>query len=273
MGTRAVAGLAATAGAGAAALTRPRQPQTRDQLIRQGAAAAGVGVAIATVAILYYTSGQARRDRKRKEGAGPYKKPVGHPLCPLEAAAEPADLTGLHVGDFVIVTLANQPNTLRESTWAKVTGVSKSRIVVEIVGEARPGIEEGLEPIPGSLKTEWHGFHIGQKLFLSPECIWDVLHQNPQPGAILCGPQGQYAFGEPPLAHVFLATGFRVHIALAPPGGRFSEPVWAEVLRISPTGSVVTARILSEPQLEAHGFREGDVVEFARDCIFGVEAV
>lgn len=249
-------------------------PGTTKRAAHEGAVAAAVGVGVLTVAALVVFGRKERADAKAKGGEKPPAGvPSGHPLCPGDAGSYPADLTGLKVGDFVVVTLANTTNTLRESTWARVLGTREGRVTVELVGEMVPGVDTGFEAVPRSLKTEWHGFHVGQKLFMRSNCIWDVLHRNPQPGAILCGMQGRYAFGHPPLAERHLAPGFRVRIALAPPQGRVSEPIWAEVLSVSPTGSVITARLLEQPQIPQHGFALGDVVQFARDCVFEVEPV
>ncbi len=43
---------------------------------------------------------------------------------------------------------------------------------------------------------------------------------------------------------------------------------------ISTTGSVITAEIAEAPKgTQQHGFKAGDSIQFARDCIFGVQAV
>lgn len=247
-----------------------RKPVTRERVASRGAMVAGVGIGAAAL----YWALRAPKKPKRPRNRLPTQA-RGKPLCPTEVpGSSPPDLTGLKKGDFVIVTLSNETGNLRESTWGEVLNVSGQKIAVELVATQR-GKFGGprTEVVPESLKSEWHGFHTGQKLFLSPDCIWDVLHVHPQPGTMVCAQKGEIVIGRPPLSERFLAGGFRVQVILGSPGGSALESVWATVERISPTGSVITARIDEPPRhSKIHGFALGDTIEFARDCIFGVEA-
>lgn len=234
---------------------------------------AGVGLGLGALFLLATTSAAKKRKAASTRKPALPTQPQGRPLCPSEASTSPADLTGLKSGDFVVVTLANKPGTLRDSTWAEVLNVG-SRITVELVGSQRQKIGEQSEVVPESLKADWHGFHTGQKMFLRPECIWDVLHTHTKPGTLLCGSKGMFFLGKPPLTHRFLAPGFDVLLLLGSPGGSAVETVWATVTRISTTGSVITAQISGAPKHSTiHGFVVGDHLEFARDCIFGVRPV
>lgn len=250
-----------------------RNQQSPD-FVRRAALAAGVGLGLTTLFLLYREpSRRPRRPKPDVKPTPPPPQPKGRPLCPYEVPGHaPADLTGVQPGDFVIVTLSNPTGNLRESTWAKVLNVG-THLAVEVVSSQKTG-GPAVEAVPESLRTDWHGFTTGQRVFLDPKCVWDVLHTHTEPGTLLCGPKGAAAAGTPMVGHRDLRAGDSVKLVLGAPDGSALETSWVVVQRISPTGSVVTAQVAEPPQhAAAHGFAAGTTLEFARDCIFGIRPV
>lgn len=236
--------------------------------------AIAVGLGVGVVTLLLLTGGVGAKPPKPGPKPTPPvpPKPTGRPLCPSEVAGhQAADTSTIKVGDYVIVTLANQSGTLRESTWAEVLSVG-TNLGVKIVSsqvEDTPGTV-----VPESLETKWHGFSNGQKLFVDRSCVWDVLRTHTGPGTLVCGPKGAQAAGTPPVGHRDLRAGDSVKVLLGAPDGTALEAVWATVKKISPTGSIVTAALSTQPQhTTSHGFSAGAELDFARDCIFGIRPV
>ena len=267
----ALIGGARAVGRGGAALARgvgraAKAGKGEAKLPHYGAALGALGIGTGVLLLLNW---QSNASSKRGAPSLP-KRVVGRPVCPSAGA----DVTDLKPGDFVMVTVGDQAGQHRESTWARVVTVGKM-LALQLTGEVTAGKMGEMEPVPLTLQTSEHGFHIGQKLFIDPSCVWDVLHQNPQPGVILCGPWGAQFYKKAPVGpYRSLITGDSVEIILFSQQAKVGESVLAELVSISKTGTVLTGKIVGPLQHSGtHGFLPGNEVEFTRDCVFDVKPV
>lgn len=208
-------------------------------------------------------------------GRGPVRSVhKGSLLCPGDVGRTPVPETNsVGRGDFVVVQLQSPDGKFSESTWATVVEDSGDVLVAVLTGEQ---IAEGVR----ALRTDQHGFRLGQKLVLERGCIWEVFRPEKYEGQILCGPQivelAEYIGDE----HLYavkggltVEPGDRARIVIGSEesfGNAWYERLWTRIATMSPSGQIITAWVEDDPELEEHGLKRGSIVRFNRDCIIGV---
>lgn len=199
--------------------------------------------------------------------------PQGTLRCP----SDPAPTASVRRGDFVILQLESADGSYHESTWATVLARTPDTLVAVLSGEQ---IAEGVRP----LATDKHGFRLGEKMLVSPDCVWGVFHPTEMGdpdtgGTILCGPQidelaqfledaSLYAIAK----GLTVEPGNRAEIVVASKASykAWSERLWTRIVTMSPNGQVMTARIDDDPEFtDNHTLVRGSIVRYNRDCIIG----
>ena len=231
-------------------------------------AAAG-GLAFTFVGVALARSGGRRK---------PAKKP--HSLCPdsigRTAPHRPDDL---HPGDFVALTFASGDEKVKAATWAVVLSLpddpTDTRMWVRIVGAVSP---TGATKLPKAV-----GQKLGDTLVVPWSCVWDFFRSKGGKGLALCGSFGEEISGKKPAlveptpamdVQLWLAVADPKNPQLPGPGWNIPDPVWARVLSVSQSGSVVRVRIIDDPfvpegfSAPPHGILRGDELDVTRDCIF-----
>lgn len=190
--------------------------------------------------------------------------PKGRPICP----ASPAPTTGLRVGDYVILTLADRGGVFREMAWGQVMSRAPEgdRFLVRLLGTiGATG--------PTGLAKERHGYRIGDEVKIDADCIWDTMHAPDVGGKghLYCGFAGTELVDDEPVSTIGLQVGDEVQVVVSTIIGSeaHAERLWTKVDGISRTGSVVYGTILDPIHFPMHGFRRWQQIEFGRDCIFG----
>lgn len=227
------------------------------------------------------SSGSSLRRRRRRR-LGKRKSPrtlKGSIVCPAEVGKVPAPSGNIKRGDFVAVRASNHAGTFSELVWGLVEGGSKlpGHTVVRLV----PAIGDD-EVIPPS--DHEHGFAIGDRLELHRDCLWEVLRANPH-GMALCGTWGEQVAGRPPGggapgAAAGATVGMDVLVFVAPvvegtslkrgPGWNVENPVWAQIIRESPSRNILRIQLLESPPDPPSGLKlaKGSRLDITRDCIF-----
>lgn len=229
-----------------------------------------------------YTASRPRGPRRSAD----FKKPVeqGGVLCPLDEGRKPADITGVKMNDFVIVKLISKDRSYVERTWGRVIGKSDDGelFLIELVTSLS---ESGLQ----SMRTDKHGFSLGERIAIGVKCIYDVLPQADQSTfTILCGiplsqvtPPGwplgkdkyivpKEAFSVRPGDTVVLVIGSPSVGGDALPGAQWIEEIMVTVVSLGKTGDVIRGLVRSTPENPNHDLRRHNEVYFTRDCIVGV---
>lgn len=243
-------------------------------------------LATATFAVMYFalkkqdSSSTARRDDKGWKFAE-----LGYVLCPQGAGLAP---TGKEIskGSVIVLALGSPSGYPVELSWGKVVGSDANdlnRLQVVLVGQAS-------ETGQVALQTDRHGFRIGQKLWVTRDCVWDVLQwlSDPQ-GRLLCGaelltfdgadpdatPDG-YTFAWPP-GPVDTLVGRKVELLLvsrAGSGTAWQVPLTAEIIDVSETKHIATVRVsalgrdeLADDPETGHHVRPGDTFDITWDCV------
>ena len=248
----------------------------------------------ASLGLLVYGTRRARRRPSRRFAVPAIPKVAppstvrGAVVCPLELRQIPANLSDAQPGDFVAIRLADHAGTFTEVVWAvvesihgkgkgasKLPGGSKSTAMgVRITGTIGP-------MTVATPNAAMHGFDVGSKFLLENNCAWELLHTTSR-GMALCGVFGRDVSGKgTPAAAGAVVAGEEVLIYLAPvksgtvlspgPGWDVPNPVWARIIRVSRTKTVLRVRILEEPAaMPAMTLATGDRLDISRDCIFDV---
>jgi hypothetical protein len=246
----------------------------RGTVLTLGAAAAAV------VALGYRSYAQAvivqnQKSLKNKRGIPSHERGEGFLLCPSDFHVVPGNTDGLIAGDFVIIELSAKDRTFHEMTWAQVLSISPDGfdLYVKIAGEY---LEAGVRP----LNTEKHGYHVGDRMIIPRDCVFDMLHVHSQlEGIIACGPELSVFTGETgdPLYTPKDASGVAqsdlVQVVIADGvTAAWSEPLWVLVSKVSPTEQVLTGIITEVPQFEdRHKLKQYSKVSFNRDCIVDIK--
>lgn len=220
----------------------------------------------------------------------PSKTSKGSVVCPAELGHLPASTVNAHPGDFVLLRLASAAGTFSEVVWAVIEsirneGASKlppgtdksSAMRVRLVGT----IGSSSVATPNTAK---HGFDVGASILLDVGCAWEVFRTSSK-GMALCGLFGQEVSGKgTPATAGAVVAGEEVLIYLAPvkegailvpgPGWDVANPVWARIVRVSSSGSILRVAILEPPAIVAGmTLVAGDELDISRDCVFGVRAM
>lgn len=234
------------------------------RLSRSTKIALGAGAATTIVGVAIW----AWKARRTPQVAG-----KGSLLCPADAGKTPAPAASVGRGDFVVVQLQSHDGKFSESTWATIAEDAGDVLVAVLTGEQ---ISEGVR----QLRTDKHGFRLGQRMILERECIWEVYRPEEYNGQILCGPQivelAEHIGDEtlyPVAGGLTVEPGDRAQIVIGSKesfGNAWNERLWTRIVTMSPSGQVITAWIEDEPELAEHGLVRGSIVRFNRDCIIGV---
>jgi len=224
-------------------------------------------------------------DTARRDDRGWKFPELGYVLCPQGAGLAP---TGKEIssGSVVVLALGSPTGYPVELAWAKVLGEGEqdpNRIQAVLVGQASQTGQLALE-------TDRHGFRVGQKIWITKDCVWDVLRWLKDPyGRLLCGaelltfdgsdpdaaPDG-YAFAWPP-GPVSSLVGRQVELLLVSQAGKgtaWQLPLTAEIISVSDTKQIATVRVIAvgrEPAAEGpetgHHVRAGDEFDITWDCV------
>ena len=227
---------------------------------------------------------RGRRVARRRKLPAPTTK-QGAVVCPAALGRVPASTVGAKPGDFVALRLADHAGTFTEIVWAIILtihgkgaklpwGASSTAMQVRLTGT----IGTTSVAVP---QTARHGFDIGDTLVLEDNCAWEVFHGNSK-GMALCGLFGRKVSDTgTPAAAGALVAGEEVLIYLAPvkkgsvltpgPGWDVPNPVWARVVRVSQTKSVLQVRLLDVPApMPGMTLKKGTRIDINRDCVYGV---
>jgi hypothetical protein len=210
---------------------------------------------------------------------------LGYFLCPQGAGLPPTNKQ-ISKGSVIVVALGSPTGYPIELAWGKVADEDTkdpNRIQVVLVGQAS-------ETGQVALKTDRHGFRIGQRLWLTRDCVWDVLQWLNDPNArLLCGAElltfdgpdpdttpDDYMFAWPP-APVSALVGRKVELLLVSKAGRgtaWQVPLTAEIVATSETKHIATVRVvaigrdeLADAPDTGHHVRAGDMFDITWDCV------
>ena len=242
-------------------------------------------LATATFATLYvalHKRPQVETGRRDERG---WKFPdLGYVLCPQGVGLRPTDKP-IAPGSIIVLGLGSPAGQSVEAAWAKVAAVDPddpNRLEVVLVGQASTTGQV-------SLRTERHGFRLSQKLWVTRDCVWDVLRFLTDPyGRLLCGaelatydgpdadaaPDG-YMPASPPIP-IESAVGRRVELLLvsrAGAGTAWMVPLTAQIVEVSDTRHIATVRVLAVGRNEAaegplgHHVRAGATFDITWDCV------
>lgn len=211
---------------------------------------------------------------------------LGYILCPQGAGLPPTPKE-IKPGSIVIVGLGSPLGQAVEPAWARVTEVDTAdpnKVLVVLVGEATTVGQKGLQ-------TDRHGFRISTGLWITKDCIWDVLEPLTDPkGRLLCGaeliiydgddddsaPDGLGPAPLPPVP-VRQLVGRKVRLYFVSSSGTLAQSLWqvplvAEVVEVGNTGHVATVKVLAVGHHEfadvsGHQVTSGDTFDITWDCV------
>ena len=206
-------------------------------------------------------------------------------VCPAELGKLPAPTKSLKPGDFVAIRLADHAGGFTEVVWATVQSIIRKR-KSKLPGAVASAIRIRVTGTVGTSSvatpaSEMHGFDIGTKMAIDRNCVWEVFHTSKR-GMALCGLYGRKVSGQgTPAAAGAAVAGDEVLIYLAPvkdgtilvpgPGWDVPNPVWARIVRVSATQSVLRVKILDTPgAMPGMTLERGNVLDVSRDCIYEV---
>lgn len=191
----------------------------------------------------------------------------GEALCPAAPLFEPGDF---HEGDFVVVQLGALDRSFSEATWARVRGRTLfglgSGVKVELVGQI------GSDGDPPALRSDKHGFDLGERVVVDAACVWDRYRPMPNGAKFVCGAglMTLPASLELPTAPDPKAKALRVGdlAALVVATSAPVELVWVTVKEQSPGAQVLVGEVTYPTERpDIHGLRQGTRVDFVRDCV------
>lgn len=238
-------------------------PFWRDPRFTVPAALLGGSIAgIAVAAAVAHAAGGGARDQK---------VPRGIVLCPQSSGVS-ASPKPIKPGTDVVVWLADHKGKFVEATWAKVIAIDPAdpnHIRVGLEGEkGRASVQR--------LRSDLHGFHLGDILEVTKDCIPDVL-LPPVAGdvEVACG-RALFDLGYPvvglakKLDPKQLLTR-QVRIVLRHPRlSDWKQEALVRVMEVSETGNVPTVRLEMLEDVEeetGHTLRVGDTFDITWDCV------
>lgn len=275
----------------AAAALAPLPPVWSDIRFQVPLALLGATVlATATFAVLHFAL-RKRGDEKpadvgTRDDKGWAFPELGYVLCPQGAGLSPTSKE-IKPGSIVIVGLGSPLGQPVEPAWGRVTEVDAAdpnRVLVVLVGEATTVGQKGLQ-------TDRHGFRISSALWITADCIWDVLEPLTDPkGLLLCGadlvlydgddddtaPDG---FGPAPMPPVPVEelVGRKVRLSFVSRVGTVAQSLWqvpltAEVTAVGNTGHIATVKVLAVGHHEfadvsGHQVTSGNTFDITWDCV------
>lgn len=207
---------------------------------------------------------------------------AGYVLCPQGLGLKPTDKS-ISVGDYVVVWLASISGAFVEATWAKVARVDPvdpNRLLVVLGSQYHPAL--------AALRTGDHGFVIGSALWVTADCVSDVLRAFPgRKVSVLCGAAlaslvpgaRQRATALPSTVHDMV--GREVDLVLRSAYAS-RVPARGHIVSVSPTGQIATVALTSVtiPGALAYGptvadLRPGTTFDITWDCVlsFGAQVV
>lgn len=245
-------------------------------------------LATATFAVLHYV--MRKRDEPTAEGKRDQKgwsfPEAGYVLCPQGAGLPPTE-KDIAVNSVLVLGLGSPTAVPVEPAWAVVSSIDSkdpNRVEAVLVGQATPTGQ-------ADLQTDRHGFRLSQKIWVTRDCVWEVLEMLADPqGRLLCGPElvtfdgpdvdmdpdGLSAARMPPGPPQNL-VGRRVELYLVSKAGKgtaWQVPVEAEVVAVGTTGHVATVRVLAfgrsdlaEDPRTGHSLRPGQQFDVTWDCV------
>lgn len=270
-----------------AAVSAP-PPVWQDARFQLPLALVGASVlAAATFAVLHFALGRRRaeEDEGARDERGWRFPKSGYVLCPQGAGLEPT-AKDIEVGSILVLGLGSSTGQPVEPAWARVVEIDArdpNRIAVVLVGQATLAGQTGFQ-------TDRHGFRLAQKLWVTKDCVWDVLRMLDDPGGVLLcgadlalfdGPDPDSApdeLGPAPMpARVRDLVGRAVELLLVSRAGKgtaWQVPVTAEIVDVGETGHVATVRVLAiarDDEAErpgvGHELTPGQTFDITWDCV------
>lgn len=244
--------------------------------IRGSVAVAGLAVGL----IAYGVYSSLKADAKPARGAPGTRTKVkkGRILCPHEMGRIAINPNSVGIGDFVVLRLISADTKFSEEVWGQVQSRSPTgtQFLVEL---STPMIATGLTP----LRSDKHGFTIGEKVKVDSDCLFDVLHV-PKGGLyqIICGvlltdlgydsvigyDGEKTSVVVKPGDFVFVVVGNPAMSSASLPGKTWHELLKISVTSTGKTGSILHGLVWDDPSLTAqHGINKMSKLEFTRDCI------
>lgn len=211
----------------------------------------GVSVlAVGAFALAGHLLGDSAQPRRRAAGLS-YRR-AGYVLCPQGLGLVPSPKP-IAPAAFVLLWLGDPQGRFVEATWGRVLRLDAdpNRLLVLLSGEDRPGRPP--------LQTQRHGFALDQVIWVTADCIPDVLRPFPiDTTTVVCGPglaaRGYGHAAAPPTA-------------LADLVGREAAVLLASDADPSPWEALATVRIMdvgpTEQTLTVELIDVADVPEFA----------
>lgn len=213
----------------------------------------------------------------------------GAVVCPGEIGVVPARLGLARPGDFVALRLANHSGTFTEIVWAVIETIHGKGSPAAKLPSSAPASTAMVVRLTGTIGStivstpdaKMHGFSIGVRLVLETNCAWELFRSSSK-GMALCGLYGQQVAGHPaPASAADAVAGQEVLVYLAPveagaamtpgPGWDVPNPVWARIVHVSATKSVLRVLLLEQPApMPSMTLGSGDRIDISRDCIFDV---
>lgn len=245
-------------------------------------------VAVGTFTVLHF----ALRKRWQPPDQGElddrgYRFPeAGYVICPQSEGLPPASAE-IGVGSIIIMSLGSPTGQIVEPVWARVVeqdARDKNRIAIVLIGQTTATGQKDLQ-------TDRHGFRLAQKLWVTKDCVWDVLRLLDDPGGrLLCGAElvgfaaehegfVPHAGGPAPVpGAVATLVGQKVELYLVSKAGKgtaWQIPLTAEIVGTGNTGHVATVKVVAfgrddeaeKPPPIGHTLAPGQTFDITWDCV------
>jgi hypothetical protein len=194
----------------------------------------------------------------------------GFVLCPQGAGVD-ASPKPIEVGSDVALWLGDAAGRFVEATWAKVLSIDPTD-----PNHIRVGLEgEKGEASVRRLRSDLHGFRLGDELDATKDCIADVLVSLVgEDIEVACGTAlaelGYPVIGLGAAPDAMALNNRQVRIVLRHPRlSGWKQEVVARVVEVSETGNVPTLRAEMFESVEnaEHGVRPGSTFDVTWDCV------
>lgn len=237
-------------------------------------------------ALHFWLRGRSRApDEGARDDVGFAFADAGYVICPQSEGLIPTRKE-IDLHSTLIVSLGSPAGQIVEPVWARVVEVDprdRNRIAVVLVGQTTSTGQRDLQ-------TDRHGFRLAQKIWITKDCVWDVLRPLDEPsGRLLCGAElVAFASEHPELATTLgpapvpgaakTLVGRKVELFMvsrAGAGTAWQIPLTAEILDVGNTGHVPTVKLVAfgrndwaeQPPPSGHALAPGQIFDITWDCV------
>jgi hypothetical protein len=274
--------------AAVAAAAPPLPPVWSDARFQVPLALLGATVlATATFTVLHFALRKRPTPTPEHEGVRDEKgwsfPELGYVLCPQGSGLDPT-AKEIKPGSIVIVALGSPTGLPVEASWGRVAEVDPrdpNRVLVVLVGQATTTGQTDLQ-------TDRHGFRISAGLWVTRDCVWDVLEALNDPrGYLLCGaelmvwdgpdndttPDGHQPVALPAPPRQLVGREIELFfVSRAGKGLAWQVPIRAVITDVTGTGHVATVRVLAVgtdefADVSGHQVTSGDTFDITWDCV------